>query len=1068
MNADGSKLRSCILILLLIAAICWLVPFAEAKVIYPEADDLDIPKIDLLLSGGGLRASAFAYGVLAGLNEICIPLSGDQSNWISREIDSDGNLPDCKSGYSSLLDRVNIISAVSGGAITAAFFKSHRKEFFEEFPKLLKKSDLKWRLLKAERPPTWQRLVRSPTFLLTSVWDTIGAFLSIPLSLFNLNVELTPVFVMALSDGLLESQQLTTVYKDLFFQNTRFEDLNASNGFPTDLLFQVRDSSQSTDSPMLLINATDIANGTVFTFDERTFACMGVGSEYGTVDLALAVAASSSLPGVFSPVRIDSLLAHADPLTIPSDCSPALADRSRKPVLVDGGVTDNLGAIGLLRKVIKRKEDFQNGSVLDSIKIFSDLSSHEHPGTKHLLLFINSEAESDSKLPGLAGHFDASYDVLIRSKKDLVRVIASDMFNHFGFGTVELRLSDLVTAELGVQTLTASEDRAFPQDGGPNGRGPGLIRRAFAATEQEARMLSGLMEVGMLPSANEIDTLIMAGRKIVRDRLRDLRDSFSTLEERTFDANCSNIVNLEQFFCWPDEFRAHDLESGGGSAFLQTVTQITNRFVATAIRERERLVDRIRDVALDKLDQENLIWEFRPGPIREWIENIFKGIVKEDDQLQQLYDTERQHLHQDLPCKNAFENLLEDISSDEEILTVRNKLRAKLRSVDCQPNYFLLLGYVEEMIAKNTGHSVDIPISVYYSALHQSDPNLNQIHIHNALGPLLIHRKKNFIEGLAHIEQSIALTKSHEERLQTILSAGKLASADREKATGLLFSMRALRLYSTMLRDQYIPLSPIPIPGSVGVITNEAVLDWERTHLRYSQSESLLEVLESKELLEAKEIPASMHAHLRAAQKSLANFSVGIKHLSSIVRLLGAISAGSHVQTDSTTPPLTELRLTTPLETCSIASPQKDQNAMTLGNIIKLVRCHIRAHLAESAGIFEGEQRMKIAYSRYLACESAKPSGGSMEFDCELYRTVGQDVLATYGLYRMIRSADARCPTRGRILLEAEEVISLAIARTATDRRLDHWRDLRAAMTDRFEAYKRIGTLLGCPTPNNH
>ena len=260
---------------------------SEAAVQKPGADDLDIPKIDLLLSGGGLRASAFSYGVLAGLNEICV--SAKDGVFTQREKDVQGELKECTTG-TPLLDQVNIISAVSGGAITAAYFKSHREEFFEEFPKLLKKSNLQWRLLTAEKSPTWKRTLRSPVFLLTSIWDTIGAILSLPLSLFNLNIELTPIAVMALSDGLLESEQLTTVYKDLFFQNTRLEDLSEKNGFPLGALAKTGKSSSSANDPTLLINATDITNGTVFTFDERTFECMGARSKRSSVELALAVA----------------------------------------------------------------------------------------------------------------------------------------------------------------------------------------------------------------------------------------------------------------------------------------------------------------------------------------------------------------------------------------------------------------------------------------------------------------------------------------------------------------------------------------------------------------------------------------------------------------------------------------------------------------------------------------------------------------------------------------------------------------------------------------------------------
>ena len=547
---------------LTLAASC-LLSSSEAATQKPTVDDLNIPKIDLLLSGGGLRASAFAYGVLAGLNDICV--SAKETEFAHREKDDQGELKNCAKG-TPLLDQVNIISAVSGGAVTAAYFKTHREEFFEEFPKLLKKSNLQWRLLKAEKSPSWKRILRSPVFLLTSIWDTIGSVIGLPLSLLNLNIELTPIAVMALSDGLLESEQLTTVYKDVFYQNLRLEDLSEKNGFPVGALVRTGEARSSPTSPTLLINATDITNGTVFTFDERTFECMGARSERGNVELALAVAASSSLPGVFSPVRIDSVLKSADPLSIPADCPPTLADRSRKPVLVDGGVTDNLGAIGLLRTVMRKKEELVGNGL-----------SHDARKEKHLLLFVNSEAESDAKLPGLAGYFDASHDVLIRSKKDLVRVMVSELFQHFGFSTVELRMSDLVSSAPVLKNLV----------------GANLVPRAMDLTEKEQKIERNLDQIGMLPSSDEIDTLISMGKKIVSNRFEALGESYSSLREMEFMDNCAAIANPDKYWCWPDQFRSNDLESGGGSAFLKTLDDVTSKFRTNAIQAREALFQEI-------------------------------------------------------------------------------------------------------------------------------------------------------------------------------------------------------------------------------------------------------------------------------------------------------------------------------------------------------------------------------------------------------------------------------------------------------------------------------------------
>lgn len=77
----------------------------------------DRPKDDLFvivsLSGGGLRASAMAFGIFE-------QLAADR-------IQHDGRLR-------RMLDEVDVISAVSGGAIPAAYFVLHGDKIFERFP----------------------------------------------------------------------------------------------------------------------------------------------------------------------------------------------------------------------------------------------------------------------------------------------------------------------------------------------------------------------------------------------------------------------------------------------------------------------------------------------------------------------------------------------------------------------------------------------------------------------------------------------------------------------------------------------------------------------------------------------------------------------------------------------------------------------------------------------------------------------------------------------------------------------------------------------------------------------
>ena len=83
------------------------------------AGNFEDTMIGLSFSGGGMRASAFAYGVLRELSRT--------------EIASEGR-------KSTLIDQVDLVSSVSGGSVTAAYFalkgsamlNDYRKKFLSQ------------------------------------------------------------------------------------------------------------------------------------------------------------------------------------------------------------------------------------------------------------------------------------------------------------------------------------------------------------------------------------------------------------------------------------------------------------------------------------------------------------------------------------------------------------------------------------------------------------------------------------------------------------------------------------------------------------------------------------------------------------------------------------------------------------------------------------------------------------------------------------------------------------------------------------------------------------------------
>ena len=103
----------------------------------------------LTFSGGGTRAAAFSYGVLEALRDTRVSKGG-------REL--------------RMLDEVDLISGVSGGSFTAAYYGFFGDRIFQDFEqKFLKKNvqgDLRNQIL--FNPANWTRLSRP--FSIAAIW----------------------------------------------------------------------------------------------------------------------------------------------------------------------------------------------------------------------------------------------------------------------------------------------------------------------------------------------------------------------------------------------------------------------------------------------------------------------------------------------------------------------------------------------------------------------------------------------------------------------------------------------------------------------------------------------------------------------------------------------------------------------------------------------------------------------------------------------------------------------------------------------------------------------------------
>ncbi len=246
---------------------------------------------DLLLvlafSGGGTRAAALAYGVLEALRDTAVGPAGGRR----------------------LLDEVDLITAVSGGAFTAAYYALRGEGLFAEFePRFLKQDIQRILFRRMASPRNWVRLA-SPNFDRTDL--------------------------------------AAEWYDQHLFDRATFADLAGRR-------------------PFLLINATDISLGTRFEFTQPQFDQLC--SDLSRYPIARAVAASSAVPVVLPPLTLRnygwSHCGYREPSWLGAAAADVASPRRRHVAeaqrsyggedqhpwvhLLDGGLTGNLGLQALL------------------------------------------------------------------------------------------------------------------------------------------------------------------------------------------------------------------------------------------------------------------------------------------------------------------------------------------------------------------------------------------------------------------------------------------------------------------------------------------------------------------------------------------------------------------------------------------------------------------------------------------------------------------------------------------------------------------------------------------------
>jgi NTE family protein len=244
-------------------------------------------------SGGGTRSSALAYGVLEQLAATTVTINGRQRR---------------------LLDEVDVISGVSGGGFTAAYYGLYGDRIFQDFEqRFLNRNIDKGLTAQLFSPVNWARLV---------------------------------------SASFSRSDLAARYFDKHVFDGKTFADIAARKG------------------PAIIINATDMSLGTQFAFLQSQFDY--ICSDVAKFSVARALTASSAIPVAFTPITLRNYAgtcAFRPPhwflealndgdragrrFELADRLSTYLDSRDRAYVhLVDGGLSDYLGVRGPIDRVI--------------------------------------------------------------------------------------------------------------------------------------------------------------------------------------------------------------------------------------------------------------------------------------------------------------------------------------------------------------------------------------------------------------------------------------------------------------------------------------------------------------------------------------------------------------------------------------------------------------------------------------------------------------------------------------------------------------------------------------------
>ena len=262
----------------------------------------DKKKIGLALSGGGYRAAAYHVGTLRALHKL------------------------------GILNKVDVISSVSGGSITTAYYALH-KDDYDTFEQGF--------IARLQRGVLWS------SFLYVGVLGVLVLAFAVVLGYITALVMGTlwpnhPIWagsVAALVGVCALVLALLGILKNSF---TALPTSKLISKLYDKVFFERKTLSDLPKTPLLCINSTNLATHLPFTFSrgmmgEYAYRINGQSMfDANGFPLSRAVMASSCVPYGFTPITIGAAFVRGKY----EDCE----QKPEPPKLIDGGVYDNQGA----------------------------------------------------------------------------------------------------------------------------------------------------------------------------------------------------------------------------------------------------------------------------------------------------------------------------------------------------------------------------------------------------------------------------------------------------------------------------------------------------------------------------------------------------------------------------------------------------------------------------------------------------------------------------------------------------------------------------------------------------